>query len=216
MPIENAFSGTYSWGGGPPTPHRGFTRTYPAARSAVQKITPPKQPAAPKAPDTPKHAGLNVWDIVENAHPVVYAWRHAEAIDATGLDPTQITSIMAWIKMQQGWSGDPDQQDQSIFLLAALLDSDSRASVWAGFIQHDSGAVGPHAVAERDSTGRVIQYKEFVPNPRNPSGWDVAKRFDLMGAPHFNKTTKQYVPTPHVHDPDTPGGVRVPEPWEVP
>ncbi|GAC42094.1 periplasmic component [Paenibacillus popilliae ATCC 14706] len=36
------------------------------------------------------------------------------------------------------------------------------------------------------------------------------------GRGHFNKQTKQWVNSPHVHDPKTLGGVRNPYPWEIP
>jgi hypothetical protein len=86
----------------------------------------------------------------------------------------------------------------------------------ANFIEHDPAAVGPHSVFNRDSGGSVTQYKEFAPNPQNPSGWDVVKRYDATGNPHFNKATQQYVWPPHVHDPSTPGKIRPPWPSEVP
>lgn len=33
---------------------------------------------------------------------------------------------------------------------------------------------------------------------------------------HYNKATRQDIPTPHVHDPSVPGEIRIPEPWEMP
>lgn len=33
---------------------------------------------------------------------------------------------------------------------------------------------------------------------------------------HYNKILKEYVDTPHVHDPSTSGGIRHPEHWEIP
>jgi hypothetical protein len=42
------------------------------------------------------------------------------------------------------------------------------------------------------------------------------KRVDLEGAPHYNKLTRESVPTPHVQSRDIPGGVRPATPQEIP
>jgi hypothetical protein len=69
--------------------------------------------------------------------------------------------------------------------------------------------------------GKVIKYTTFKPqsNLRNPNPWEVMKRFD--GNPiayhrHRNKVLKEYIYTPHVHDPTFPGGIRYPYEWEIP
>jgi len=80
-------------------------------------------------------------------------------------------------------------------------------------------AQGPHTTFRRDpQTGQVAHYETWQPqtNPRNPNQWTSVKRFDRSGGSHFNKSTGQDVPTPHVHDPTTPGGVRPPDPNEIP
>jgi RHS repeat-associated protein len=74
---------------------------------------------------------------------------------------------------------------------------------------------GAYSQAERQA-GEVIRYKTFVPNPRSPHGADLIKRFDLTGEPHYSKALRRDVDTPHVHEPFTRGGVRPPEPWEIP
>jgi RHS repeat-associated protein len=86
----------------PPPPH--WTRPVLPWQRPAPRPTPAAHPSASKASGTT--SGLNPWDILENVHPVIYVWRHAEAIDASGLDPTGIASVMAAIKMQAGWSGD--------------------------------------------------------------------------------------------------------------
>jgi hypothetical protein len=67
-------------------------------------------------------------------------------------------------------------------------------------------------------TGKVTHYETRVPqtNPQNPNPWQIEKHFDGTGRGHFNKATQQNVPTPHVHDPSAPGGVRPPRPYEIP
>jgi hypothetical protein len=50
----------------------------------------------------------------------------------------------------------------------------------------------------------------------DPRPFDQAKRVDVTGDPHFNKATRQDVPTPHVHEKGAPGGVRPARPDEVP
>ena len=44
------------------------------------------------------------------------------------------------------------------------------------------------------------------------------KRFDNPAIPHkhLNNVLKKNIVTPHVHDPNFPGGVRYPYDWEVP
>lgn len=44
------------------------------------------------------------------------------------------------------------------------------------------------------------------------------KRYDgqQIKEVHFNKVLQKQIPTPHVHDPLTPGGIRPAELWEIP
>ena len=44
------------------------------------------------------------------------------------------------------------------------------------------------------------------------------KRYDgsRSSLSHYNKVTGEEIGTPHIHDPQCPGGVRIPEPWEIP
>lgn len=45
------------------------------------------------------------------------------------------------------------------------------------------------------------------------------KRYDgntIHPHQYYNKATKKDIPTPHVHDSSAPGGIRIPEPWEIP
>jgi hypothetical protein len=62
--------------------------------------------------------------------------------------------------------------------------------------------------------GKLVRY--IVHTERRISGFDQAKRVDITGDPHFNKATRQDVPTPHVHEKGVPGGVRPARPDEVP
>jgi hypothetical protein len=82
----------------------------------------------------------------------------------------------------------------------------------------DLRAGGPHTTFRVGPSGKVTKYQtwELQSNPRNPAPWEPSNRFDADGDPHFNKVTKRYVPTPHMHDPRAPGGVRPAEPWEIP
>jgi len=79
-------------------------------------------------------------------------------------------------------------------------------------------AVGPHSTFRVGPNGKATHYETWQPqtNPRNPAPWESVKRFDAEGDPHFNKATQEYVPTPHVHDPRAPGGVRPANPSEIP
>lgn len=53
-------------------------------------------------------------------------------------------------------------------------------------------------------------------DPRNPNPFEPGVRYDGKGDSHYNKETREYVDTPHVHDPDVPGGVRPANPDEIP
>lgn len=83
-------------------------------------------------------------------------------------------------------------------------------------LQPDRNAVGPHSTYKRDQRDRISGYTEWTPNTRNPSGFDEVKRVDLRGRSHYNKVTRQDVPTPHVVEKSTPGRVRPAEPGEIP
>jgi RHS repeat-associated protein len=78
---------------------------------------------------------------------------------------------------------------------------------------------GAHSTFGTDQgTGKVTHYetKQLQTNPQNPNKWETVKRYDGTGKPHFNKKTGDYVPTPHVHDPTVPGGVRPAGTEEIP
>ncbi len=98
----------------------------------------------------------------------------------------------------------------------------STAGAGGGRMKPDPNAQGPHTVFKVDpKTGKVTKYQTFEPqtNPRDPKPWKSTKRVDTQhGEPdrHFNKSTGKDVPTPHVHDPETPGGVRPAAPNELP
>ncbi|MGH9908735.1 MAG: polymorphic toxin type 24 domain-containing protein, partial [Pyrinomonadaceae bacterium] len=72
------------------------------------------------------------------------------------------------------------------------------------------GAVGPHSALKFGPGGNITGYSTFRPNPRNPTGFDLFKRFDLTGGSHRG------IPTPHVHGPGIPGGVRPARGNEIP
>lgn len=80
----------------------------------------------------------------------------------------------------------------------------------------DPQAVGPHSTFRRNAQGDVSHHAEWTPNPRNPRGWDEAKRVDLEGGSHTNSVTEQKISTPHAHDRTVPGGVREALPDELP
>ncbi|MGQ0765091.1 MAG: hypothetical protein ACT4OZ_05420 [Gemmatimonadota bacterium] len=85
-------------------------------------------------------------------------------------------------------------------------------------LRPDARAVGPHSTFRTGPGGKVTTYETWQPqsNPRNPAPWESVMRFDGQGGDHFNKATQQRVPTPHVHDPRAPGGVRPARPNEIP
>src|SRR3984885_8749829 len=86
--------------------------------------------------------------------------------------------------------------------------------------QPDARAEGAHSVFRRDPvTGKVSHYETYRPqtNRYDPKPWESFLRFDGYGSdPHLNKVFKEWIKTPHVHDPHCPGGIRPAEPWEMP
>jgi hypothetical protein len=67
-------------------------------------------------------------------------------------------------------------------------------------------------------TGKVTHYETFrlQTNLRDPKPWESIKRFDATGKGHVNKITQFKIDTPHVHDPNCQGEIRLPEIWEIP
>ena len=83
-------------------------------------------------------------------------------------------------------------------------------------LKPDPSAGGAHSTFKINSnTGEITNYKTWEPNPRNPNGFDLVKGYDGTGAPHINKITGEDM-MPHIHDKTVPGGVRMPEQWEIP
>ena len=85
----------------------------------------------------------------------------------------------------------------------------------------DVNATGPHSVFRKNPVTNRRRYESYrhQTNPQNPNKWESIKRFDPPGGVddrHYNKALGKYIDTPHVHDPKAPGGVRYPEPWEIP
>ncbi len=88
-------------------------------------------------------------------------------------------------------------------------------------LQPHPGAKGDHSVFKVDhGSGSVSKYATYrlQTNQRNPSNWELMKRYDsnISSHTHFNKVTKEWVRTPHVHDPSVTGGIRPPHEWEIP
>jgi hypothetical protein len=80
----------------------------------------------------------------------------------------------------------------------------------------DASAVGPHTTFKKNAQGDVSGYAEWSPNTQNPTGFDLRKRVDIEGRPHYNKVSKKEIPTPHVESPDIPGKVRAATQDEIP
>ncbi|MFE3553029.1 RHS repeat-associated core domain-containing protein [Streptomyces kronopolitis] len=82
-------------------------------------------------------------------------------------------------------------------------------------LRPDPDATGPHTTFRRDgTTGQVNHYAEWGPqdNPHDPAPWKMTKRADMVGPAHYDRTTGETIPTPHVNLPD--GSARPTEPWE--
>jgi RHS repeat-associated protein len=84
----------------------------------------------------------------------------------------------------------------------------------------DINATGAHSVFKR-MDGKIVKYSTFSPqsNPRNPTPWEVMKRFDgnpIAYHEHHSKFFKENIKMPHIHDPTFPGKIRYPYDWETP
>lgn len=77
-------------------------------------------------------------------------------------------------------------------------------------LKPDGDATGSHSTWKTDADGNITGHAEWKPNPRNPSGFDQAKRVDTQ---HANPHSHGGVPTPHTH---SGGGVRPATPDELP
>ncbi|MFC5401677.1 RHS repeat domain-containing protein [Cohnella soli] len=76
-------------------------------------------------------------------------------------------------------------------------------------LKSDPNATGDHTTFKRDpKTNEITNYETYKSNPQNPNGFDKVQRYDGVGASHYNKVSKQNVPTPHVNSKSVPGGVR--------
>lgn len=75
----------------------------------------------------------------------------------------------------------------------------------------------PHVVYKKDpNTGEITHYTVYDSNPYSPTGLQEGISYHGTGEGHYNKVTGQIVETPHVHDPNTKGGLRKPFPDEIP
>ena len=91
-----------------------------------------------------------------------------------------------------------------------------RASRGKNHLVPDPHAEGPHTTFRRSQDGEISNFTEWKNNPRNPSGFDEAKRVDVTGGSHWNAQMQQDIPTPHVHDRNAVGGVRSARADEIP
>jgi hypothetical protein len=81
----------------------------------------------------------------------------------------------------------------------------------------EDGLDGSFTTFARDADGNITSYTTYGrADPRDPADYRPTLRYDSTGRAHYNKATGEYVETPHVHDPKTPGGVRPPHPKEIP
>jgi hypothetical protein len=83
-------------------------------------------------------------------------------------------------------------------------------------LKPDPNAESAHSTFRTDANRKVTHYAEWSPNSKNPSGFDLVKRFDGIGGAHTNSFTGIEVLTPHVHGKIIPGGVRKPFFLELP
>ena len=65
----------------------------------------------------------------------------------------------------------------------------NRASRGKNHLVPDPKAEGPHHLSA-ESDGEISNFTEWKDNPRNPTGFDEAKRVDMTGGSHWNSQLK--------------------------
>jgi len=112
VPIENAFSGTYSWGGSPVTYHRGFIRSYPASRSIARARTPARPVSAARAA-ADQSAGDDAQAVLQSnlnrANSITTAQLLSSTRDNWSSLDDDTTAALAWLS----GGGSPDRWCQS-------------------------------------------------------------------------------------------------------
>ncbi|MBU2709345.1 hypothetical protein KCM76_25340, partial [Zooshikella marina] len=109
--------------------------------------------------------------------------------------------------------------DEVVELASKTATSTGKTGRGKNHLTPDPKAQGPHSTYRRDANDNVSHHAEWSPNSKNPTGFDQTKRVDTQYSKphtHTNKSTNDKVPTPHVHDKSTPGGVRPAKPEELP
>ncbi len=83
-------------------------------------------------------------------------------------------------------------------------------------LEPNSEAEGAYTSYIEDLWGYIVKYATYIVNKLNPTGFDEKKRVDLSGNEHFNKETKEFIKTPHVHEKESKGGIRKAKDEEIP
>jgi RHS repeat-associated protein len=97
---------------------------------------------------------------------------------------------------------------------AKVLSAVSKAGRGGNRLKPVAAAEGSHSTFKRGQDGKISNYAEYEPNPKNPSGFDEVKRVDLTGSPHRTPDGTS-IPTPHVKERGEKG-VRPARPDEIP
>jgi RHS repeat-associated protein len=153
---------------------------------------------------SPVHAGLKALDLAVSAIDIMSAFQSGGA--SAGLRAT-LETVLA------------PPGAKLIAKVADKVGDVAKAGRGANHLKPDADAKGAHSTFKTNAEGKVTGHAEWQPNSKNPSGFDEAKRVDTQHAEphtHHNKATGERVPTPHVHEKGTPGGVRPARPEELP
>lgn len=155
--------------------------------------------------------GAGLGEVALNTTVVVAVGR---SVISLGRGAMRVGSLRAFIASEEG---------------AVVVGEGEAATAAGGAIRPTDGvrgpvdplpeANGPHTVYRRNQgTGEVSHYQtwEAQTNPRSPHPYQPGVRFDRQGPGHFNRATGQQVPTPHIHDPTAPWGVRPAQSSDIP
>lgn len=150
-----------------------------------------------------------------------YTYMENKEFSELGVDNSDDDWIDCFVRNNQFMGyGDPDKLEEIIKVFKEWVESYGKDSELKDIVRNkirpnmDSDKKHVMFIKDHD-TGKILNYKVYNPNPENPCGFDEEIRYDAVGV-SFNKVSAEIIKSPHVHDPNTLGGVREADSDEIP
>jgi hypothetical protein len=89
--------------------------------------------------------------------------------------------------------------DQTLAIKSQAMNALTSKARKGSWLCCETRAVGPHTTFKLGINGKVSNYATYVPNFKNPTGFQEVKRVDLIGKAHRNPDGV-IVPAPHVRE----------------